>query len=477
MMSIRLRLLAMLLISLTLVLVAGGASVHWVAKSNLLSQFDDALETRAKTLASLVSDERGRLTFDSGDAPVSLLTSTFFEIKTDSGQLLKRSRSLDKQPLPDRPETESGDLLFDDVVLADGIHARLIWYEFQPKLDDEDEEDEVAVMSGPPLQFPGTLIVTAAVDREPVDRASATMLGALLLVGAAVGASILIIVTLGVRWGLVPLGTLRRQLSDVTGRNLSDRLDETSAPLELLPVYHELNRMLDRVEEALERERSFAGAAAHELRTPLAELRATAEVAVRWPDLERAGKALDEVLGIGREMERLVETLLLVSRGRTTAIQGQIVDVQMAPLVQHCVDRAKESVGRNGWSLRVDVDETSTIRAPHDAMEIIVRNLIDNAFQYTPADGTVAIRQERNGNGCRVLVVENGPVGLQDTDLPRMFEPFWRTEQSRTNREHVGLGMSVVQHIARAIGFEVDAKLAGDHLQMRLVPAIDEETS
>ncbi|MHC5003189.1 MAG: sensor histidine kinase [Planctomycetota bacterium] len=236
-----------------------------------------------------------------------------------------------------------------------------------------------------------------------------------------------------------------------------------------MPIYRELNRMLDRVEGVLERERAFVDAAAHELRTPLAELRSAAEVAIRWPEPARASAVLHEVLAIGGEMERLVESLLLISRGDAGGEEPLTSPTVPADtIVPACLDRCNGAISDKAIRLSVQLEEGRSPRAPRDALTIIVRNLVDNAVQYTPVHGRIAIRSEPDSGGSSTFVVENGPVELEAGDLPRLFEPFWRTDTARSDRDHLGLGLAIVQRVAEAVGLRVDARLAGDRLQLRL---------
>ncbi|MHC4413701.1 MAG: sensor histidine kinase [Planctomycetota bacterium] len=455
--TIRGRLLAMLLTGLTVVLTAGGAAVYWIAQSSLMRQLDAGLRTRAMALASLVTFDDGRIEFEFDEGKTGTIEEGYFEFQTRSGDVLRRSANLAEASLPMRPGLDRG-FAFDDIELPGQIEGRAVWLAFRPRLDWE---------AGGGSE-PEELVVAAALDREPVDRALATLLGALIAVGVVVGITVGVLVSFGVRWGLAPLGRLSRQLGSVSGRTISKRVDAAGAPGELVPIYRELNSMLDRVERALERERSFANAAAHELRTPLAELRATAEVAIRWPDTGRATASLREMLSIGREMEHLVESLLLIIRGNAAGAESEADEVSVAPIVHECLQRANGSIIDKGLKLTVDLDERNSLRAPPDAVEIMVRNLIDNAVRYTPSEGRVTIRNECAADGSPSLIVENDPVELEEDDLPRLFEPFWRAEGSRSDREHVGLGMAVVTQVAQAIGLRVDAGLAGDRLQIRV---------
>jgi two-component system sensor histidine kinase QseC len=272
----------------------------------------------------------------------------------------------------------------------------------------------------------------------------------------------------GVRLGLRPLDRLRRQLPGISGRTISTRLSDARIPRELAPIYRELNEMLERMERALERERSFADATAHELRTPLAELRATAEVAIRWPEPDRAISSLHEVLAIGHEMERLVESLLLISHGREQERAAELPEVPVSPIIGRLLEREAGTIHAKDLGVNLDVADSASMQAPAEAIEIILRNLINNAVHYTPAGGRIGVRaQSHNGSAASVLV-ENDPVTLRESDLPLLFRPFWRADGSRTDRAHAGLGLAVVQQIAQATGLEVAASLAGDRLAIRV---------
>jgi signal transduction histidine kinase len=463
--TIRGRLLAILLGGLVVVLTAGGAAVYWVARAGLLRQFDDGLLARARTLASLVKREPENLVFESGDAPSATIAETYFELRDESGKVLKRSANLGGASLPQR-DLDQQEFAIDNADLPHSAHGRAIWLAFRPRFDPDDwqghDVDERA---------PETLMVIAAMDRHPIDRGLDVLLAALVAVGGTVGIAVGVLVAFGVRWGLRPLERLSRQIAGVSGATISKRFDEAGAPGELAPIHRELNGMFDRVEQALERERLFVDAAAHEFRTPLAELRATAEVAMKWPDPQRTSSSFKAIHAIGGEMERLVESLLLVSRGHASAHDQAMDDIPMAPIVHECLERTAPLIQEKRLTLTIDLgDHASAFKsgAPEGAVEIIIRNLIDNAVQYTPLNGHIAIRNEGAGNGSSSFIVENDPVALGQHDLPRLFEPFWRLDGSRSDRRHVGLGLTIVHQIAEAVGLRVEAALAGSRLQVRV---------
>ncbi|MCA9312143.1 MAG: HAMP domain-containing protein, partial [Phycisphaerales bacterium] len=283
-----------------------------------------------------------------------------------------------------------------------------------------------------------------------------------------VGVAIIVLVSVGVSWGLRPLGRLTRQLGQVTGDGAgSRRFDEGEGARELAPVRRALNQMLDRVHATVERERAFAGAAAHELRTPLAELRTTLEVAQRWPDPARAAASLHECMQIGAEMERLVESLLLMSRARNGEVGGHDGgSVALGPLVEVCLHRHEETIIAR--HLQVDNVLNGAVMHGHkDAVEVIVRNLVDNAVRYTPDGGRISI-VPLGEDGFRV---ENWPVTLRREEVPDLFTPFFRRAETAGWTTGAGLGLSVVEQVSRASGLRVEADVHDGAMRVDVVGA------
>ena len=476
--SIRARLLATLLTGLVVVLLGGGGTVYSIARGDLVHQFDASLDTMAHTIASLVKNEPGqrsdtgeivaRTVLEVGDAPEAKMATTYYMIwHAEAGRAVKTTDNLGDMILP-LHEVEDGATLFADVDLPHDMSGRAVWFGFLPRVDEDDWDFDGEWEGLEEAKADRRLMVVgAALDRQPLDAAINRLLGTLFASGVAIGIMLALLLFFSIRWGLRPLDRLRAQLEGVRADTISQRFDDGGAPHELAPVYRELNDMLDRVEHTLDRERSFASAAAHELRTPLAELRATAEVAIRWPERERADAALRELLAIGGEMEHLVESLLLISRGHS--MESDVREAApLTSIVRGCLARAEDAIAAKHLNLTVDLNGGDVFTGPADAVEIILRNLIDNAIHYTPARGTIAIRDGSPHNGGHTLIIENGPIELGEADLTRLFEPFWQLEHARSDRTHVGLGLAIVNQVARAIGLRVDAELAGDRLQIQV---------
>jgi signal transduction histidine kinase len=458
--SIRARLMMTLLMGLMAALMTGGTAVFWIARANLVRQFDDGLAAQAHALATLVKFEPEGLAFETGDIPAAMMAQSSFELRTESGRLIHRSENVGESLSIARPP-EINDIVIENRALPEGQQARAAWLTIRPRLDPDDWQGFDKGRVEPEL-----VVVAVAMNRDSINGALKALLAALVTAGTLLIVTATALVIVGVRWGLRPLERLRAQLDAVGAHTWSQRLGDAAAPRELTPVYRELNRMLDRVEHTLARERSFIDAAAHELRTPLAELRAGAEVALRWTDPDRAAAALGEALDIGHEMERLVESLLLISRGHALACDGETQSTPVAQIIADSIERERPGISSKALKVSVELDEGEQLAASREALEIIVRNLISNAVHYTPPGGHMSIRDGRGRDGAASVTIENGPIDLTESDLPRLFEPFWRMDSAHSDRRHCGLGLTVVQRLALATGLRVEASLDGNRLRM-----------
>ncbi len=459
-MTIRTRLLAFLVPALLLALVAGGTATYLIARANLLRQLDAAVAARAEALASLVTFDEDHFEFEFDEAQERDLGEVYFEFRAEDGAVLRRSRSVRGEALPVADEGRAH-MSFADARLPDGRRGRGGVLTFQPRLDDPAELADQTAVTPPPL------VVAVAVQRGETDRALAALRATLMLVGAGLGVACLLLVGIGSRWALRPLRDLRKTVGAIDAERSNVRVDSRRVPAELRPVYEELNAMLERIERALERERTFADATAHELRMPLTELRAAAEVALRFPDAERNEAALAEVLQIGGEMQRLVEALLTISRGRAGDGGEREAATRLAPIVEALRSGCAERLADKALTLTLNVREEAELPAPPGVVEIVLRNLLDNAIAYTPAGGSITI--DAPAAGPDSIAIENGPIELRQRDLPHLFDPFWRQDEARSDRRHVGLGLTVVERLAAAAGLRVEARLENERLRLLLV--------
>lgn len=218
-------------------------------------------------------------------------------------------------------------------------------------------------------------------------------------------------------------------------------------PAEIAPLVSSLDALLTRLAEALDSEKRFTADAAHELRTPLAALRVQAQVAGRTDDEAGRRHALSQVLSGVERMTHLVDQLLTLARLDPDAppLGGSRADLaEVAGEV--CSVLAGQAL-RRGQSLSLDAPDSFIVAANRWWLEVLLRNLVDNALRYTPDGGTVRVVVDPAGGSLRVEDDGPGiPPGLQEQMLTR----FARGPDQEA--EGCGLGLSIVARIVRILG-------------------------
>ncbi len=432
---------------LLLVLLLTGAGVFAVARSSLRGQFDEVLMDRARTFAALVVvEEDGTLEFEYLGSLREKDIGVLVRVTAEGRPVAQSPEWPSGIEAPSSAQERSGGPLLWELRLSGGDRARAVRLASVAALDPEDGH--------PPGAAASRAIVVEVIGRTaPVRRAESALLGALAAGGLLAAAGTAGAVAIGVRRGLRPLRRLRGELSGIDARQPAMPSAAESYPAELRPIIAALQGLLARLRAAMERERRFTDAAAHELRTPLAELRTMADVADRWPDPQRLRHGVAEARAIAQEMEALLESLLAAARGETLGAAGHAEAMALLPLARSISDRAADGMRRRGVTCELAGDETASWTAPRGAILAIVRNLVQNAAEHTLAGGSICITATAGG-GHAGLRIENGPVALEPADLDHLDEPFWRGDPARSDRGHRGLGLAIVASLCEAIGLE-----------------------
>lgn len=293
------------------------------------------------------------------------------------------------------------------------------------------------------------------------------VIGVVTVLGLLVAAWAL---TLLVRRSLRPLERVAAVASDVTGLDLERggtdipvrvAAGDLAANREVAQVGTALNRLLGHVARALTVRRdaeagmrTFVADASHELRTPIATVRAYAELTATTSDLPTIHRNVER---IGREAVRmgdLVEELLLLARLDAVALASGPAPVRepvdLTSLVVEATMDARATAPDHRWTLQVPDDHPLVVSGDATQLRRVVTNLLANARTHTPAGTTVVVSLQRSGEVARLVVANDGPV-IPAEALPTLFERFTRGEASRS-REHgtSGLGLAIVRAVVSA---------------------------
>jgi two-component system, OmpR family, sensor histidine kinase QseC len=253
--------------------------------------------------------------------------------------------------------------------------------------------------------------------------------------------------------GLRPLRVLRRQLAQRPAHALQ-ALQLDGAPAEVAPLVDALNGLFARIDTMLQAERRFTADAAHELRTPIAAIRAQAQVALAERDDARRAHALQSTLQGCDRAARLVDQLLTLSRLESGAAVP-MAPVDLCALARQVVaDLAPRALVRQ-QELELDAAESCSVMGDATLLSILLRNLVDNALRYSPPGARIAVTVSADGGVPQLTVEDSGP-GLDDAALQRLGQRFQRGLGHDASGS--GLGWSIVRRIADVHGLQVHAE-------------------
>ncbi|MCC7217016.1 MAG: sensor histidine kinase N-terminal domain-containing protein [Burkholderiales bacterium] len=257
-----------------------------------------------------------------------------------------------------------------------------------------------------------------------------------------------LLVWLGIARALRPLRLVSRQVERRAPDNLAE-LDVSGAPAEVAPLVHGLNRLFGRVRASMESERRFTADAAHELRTPLAALRAQAQVARGAGTATERDRALANVIAGCDRAAHLVDQLLTLARLEPEGLRPEHARCDLAELAREAVaDVVPQALART-----IDVDLAAeapvAVRGDGRLLRILLRNVLDNAIRYSPAATAIHVRVGRRDGSAFVSVADEGP-GVPREQRARLGQRFFRMQEAQAPGS--GLGLSIALRIAEVHG-------------------------
>ena len=263
------------------------------------------------------------------------------------------------------------------------------------------------------------------------------------------------------RHALLPLTQTAETIAAIDEKNLSQRIDETKLPIELVPMTKRLNEMLQRLERVFTQRKQFLADAAHELRTPTAALLTTLEVSLRRQRDQRAlQETIESALTDARLLRRLVDKLMEQARS-DHAMEKPVYDqIDLSELLRSCLGTVQPIAAEKGVRVAAEFPPNLLFNTQRDRFQSIAMNLLTNAIEYNRADGTVELGVESNADGLTLSVRDSGQ-GISAEALPHVFEPFYRADKQRqSDAEHLGLGLFLVHSHVKALSgtCEIESK-------------------
>jgi signal transduction histidine kinase len=299
--------------------------------------------------------------------------------------------------------------------------------------------------------------VVAALPTDIAEVAPQLLIGTLIVVAPIIFLISMIVAYIVVGNAFRPVDQLINEVEAITdGRSLHRRLPADSSNDELARLSLTVNAMLTRLESSFAALRRFTADASHELKTPLTVLRADVERAMH-PATSRSERmvALEEGLQETARMSDLVNSLLTLARADEGRFDIHRTSVQLEPLMREVYETAVILGEDAGLTLSLAVTEGSVVMGDRTRLRQLLLNLVTNAIKYTPKGGRVEVSVTPREEHEVVIAVRDTGIGISATDLPHVFDRFWRADRVRSRsseRGGFGLGLSISQWIVQAHG-------------------------
>jgi heavy metal sensor kinase len=275
-----------------------------------------------------------------------------------------------------------------------------------------------------------------------------------------------------VRVGLLPLHRVSEAVSKVSEKDFRLPLEDQRLPTELWPIVERLKQTLEMLRRAFDREKQAAADISHDLRTPLAALMTTLDIALRKPrTAEEYREVLEECRASGQHMYALVERLLTLARLDAGVDRLRTKDVDVVALAEQCASMVQPLAEARGLRLRFHKDGPASMAADPDKLREVFTNLLHNAIEYNRPDGSIDLAVAHDNGDVRVEVRDTG-IGIGAEARQHIFERFYRADPSRgTEGLHAGLGLAIVKGYIDLMGGSIDVDSAlgqGSTFRVRL---------
>ncbi len=265
----------------------------------------------------------------------------------------------------------------------------------------------------------------------------------------------LIIVSAFIGWLLARRATIDMQEVTETAEEISKgsydrRVQVKGRYREIERLSATFNRMLDRIQSLLKSMKEINDNIAHDLRSPLARIRGIAEMSLLKEKSVDAYK--DMAVSTIEECDTLIgmiNTMLDITEAEAGVNGVEAEEFELVALIREACELFRPITEEKKINLKTDLPESLTLKSDRKKMQRIVTNLLENAIKYTPADGTVAVSAAAQNGEIRIDFEDTG-MGISESDLPHIFERFYRCDRSRS-QGGVGLGLSLVKAYAESI--------------------------
>ncbi len=264
--------------------------------------------------------------------------------------------------------------------------------------------------------------------------------------------------TLTSRSMLSPVRRMIKKMDEISGEDLSARLDPVDAQDELMLLTDRINSMLDDIEDSFKRQRNFVSDASHELRTPISVVQGYSDLLSRWGKDDPAvlDESIQAIRAEAANMKTIVEQLLYLAK--LGSFKPHSREFNLSEAITDIVEGYDVAAVKK--TITLDCPPSVPVVADRSLTVELVRIITDNAIKYTNDGGSVHVGvKPLEGGGASVIVVDDG-IGISAEDLPHIFDRFYRCDKVRGRSGSTGLGLAIAKSITDMMGGSIDVRSA-----------------
>jgi signal transduction histidine kinase len=255
---------------------------------------------------------------------------------------------------------------------------------------------------------------------------------------------------------ILPIKKVIDSAGKITKENIDERIELPQNKDEIYTLTETINCLLDRLEDAVLREKLFTADASHELRTPLSVIKGTLEVLIRKRrDAEQYESKIAYCINEVDRMSNIIDQLLMLARYESGKIEPMTREIELNESIRYLMLRTEPLAQEKGIEIKFQEDNKYVVKADPSMIEVILENLLSNSIKYSNGSKEIDISIEKKEDKVICSVKDFG-IGMKKEQISRIFDRFYRSEEARsTQHSGNGIGLAIVKRLADIQNLEI----------------------
>jgi signal transduction histidine kinase len=255
-----------------------------------------------------------------------------------------------------------------------------------------------------------------------------------------------------------PVNNMIATANEISAYSLDKRLNVPKANDEIKFLSLTLNSMIERLDKTFKSHRQFIADASHEIRTPLTIIQTELELSIKKIEDKQTSESIKTSLGEIDKLSRLTNSLLTLAKIDAAKNNLEISNVRLDELIMECAQKLRWLAEQNKSKINILVDEVVEIEGDIDKLKSIILNLLENAIKYSGGSKKVKIELKQAGQDFVNIIVSDNGEGINEKDIPHLFERFYRSNETRSEVDGNGLGLAIVKEFVDMHSGKIDVK-------------------